>query len=56
MKSKWSKSSIVRWPAVKDRIRRAEPAAERVRPASKNLDKHRALTNSNTATNNADCA
>nr|AKN10756.1 truncated nef protein [Human immunodeficiency virus 1] len=56
MKGKWSKSSIVRWPAVRERIRNTEPAAEEVRPASRDLDKYRALTSSNTATNNADCA
>nr|AKN10878.1 truncated nef protein [Human immunodeficiency virus 1] len=56
MKNKWSKSSIVRWPAVRERIRKTEPAAEGVRAASQDLDKYRALTSSNTSTNNADCA
>nr|ASU63039.1 nef protein [Human immunodeficiency virus 1] len=63
MGNKWSKS----WPAVRDRIRRANPAAERVGrrtepaaegvgAASKDLDKHGAITSSNTPSNNAACA
>nr|BAF33241.1 Nef [Human immunodeficiency virus 1] len=63
MGGKWSKSSIVGWPAVRERLRRARPAAEGVGTAaegvgtaSRDLDKHGALTTSNTATNNADCA
>nr|ABF00714.1 nef protein [Human immunodeficiency virus 1] len=58
MGSKWSKSSIVGWPAVRERIRqtRPEPAAEGVGAASRDLDKHGALTSSNTAHNNAACA
>nr|AIN25771.1 nef protein [Human immunodeficiency virus 1] len=56
MGNKWSKSSIVGWPAVRNRIRQAEPAAEGVGAASQDLDKHGALTTSNTDTNNADCA
>nr|AIN25770.1 nef protein [Human immunodeficiency virus 1] len=58
MGGKWSKSSIVGWPAVRERMRaaRTEPAAEGVGAASRDLDKHGALTNSNTATTNADCA
>nr|AAK98511.1 Nef [Human immunodeficiency virus 1] len=62
MGGKWSKSSIVGWPAVRERIRRAgpgrraEPAAEGVGAASRDLDKYGALTTSNTASNNADCA
>uniref|UniRef100_Q2VAG0 Protein Nef n=2 Tax=Human immunodeficiency virus type 1 TaxID=11676 RepID=Q2VAG0_HV1 len=56
MGGKWSKSSIVGWPNVRERMRRAEPAAEGVGAASQDLDKHGALTTSNTgATNNA-CA
>ncbi len=34
----------------------AEAAAEEVKAASQDLEKHRALTSSNTAANNADCA
>nr|AGV52237.1 nef protein [Human immunodeficiency virus 1]QDR91660.1 nef protein [Human immunodeficiency virus 1] len=67
MGGKWSKSSIVGWSAVRERlrrtepaegvrIRRTEPAAEGVGAASRDLDKHGALTNSNTAATNADVA
>nr|QJA41873.1 nef protein [Human immunodeficiency virus 1] len=56
MGGKWSKSSIVGWPAVRERMRGTEPAAEGVGAASQDLDKHGALTSSNTDTNNADCA
>nr|AGF31649.1 nef protein [Human immunodeficiency virus 1]AGF31692.1 nef protein [Human immunodeficiency virus 1]AGF31699.1 nef protein [Human immunodeficiency virus 1]AGF31787.1 nef protein [Human immunodeficiency virus 1] len=56
MGSKWSQSSVTGWPAVRDRIRRADPAAEGVGAASQDLDRHGALTSSNTADNNADCA
>lgn len=52
MGNKWSKS----WPAVRERMRRTEPAAEGVGAASQDLDKHGALTSSNTPANNADCA
>nr|QJX41262.1 nef protein [Human immunodeficiency virus 1] len=59
MGSKCSKSSTVEWPTVRERMRRAqpaEPAAVGVGPASQDLDKHGALTTSNTVANNADCA
>nr|AAL34881.1 nef protein [Human immunodeficiency virus 1] len=56
MGSKWSKRSIVEWPAVRERLRKTEPAAEGVGAASQDLDKHGALTSSNTAQNNAACA
>nr|AKT78500.1 nef protein [Human immunodeficiency virus 1] len=61
MGGKWSKSSIVGWPAVRERIRRTdphrtEPAAEGVGAASQDLDKHGALTINNTPANNAACA
>nr|AGO98190.1 nef protein [Human immunodeficiency virus 1] len=49
MGGKWSKSS---WPKVRERIRRA-PAADGVGAASRDLEKHGAITSSNT---NADCA
>nr|AFK29860.1 nef protein [Human immunodeficiency virus 1] len=60
MGSKWSKSSIVGWPQVRERIRRTPPATEgRASPAaagvgavSQDLDKHGAVTSSNM--NNAD--
>nr|AGF31714.1 nef protein [Human immunodeficiency virus 1] len=56
MGSKWSKSCVAGWPEVRDRIRRAGPAAEGVGAASQDLARHGALTSSNTAENNADCA
>nr|AWD42537.1 nef protein [Human immunodeficiency virus 1] len=56
MGGKWSKSSVVGWPAVRERIRRADPAAEGVGAASQDLEKHGALTSSNTPANNPDCA
>nr|QJX44034.1 nef protein [Human immunodeficiency virus 1]QJX44159.1 nef protein [Human immunodeficiency virus 1] len=56
MGGKWSKSSIVGWPAVRERIRRTDPAAEGVGAASQDLDRHGALTSSNTPANNAACA
>nr|QBC82262.1 nef protein [Human immunodeficiency virus 1] len=57
MGGKWSKSSIVGWPQVREKIRRAPaPAAIGVGPVSQDLDKHGAVTSSNTAANNADCA
>nr|AIN25697.1 nef protein [Human immunodeficiency virus 1] len=55
MGGKWSKSSIVGWPAVRERIRRTVPA-EGIGAASQDLVKYGALTTSDTATNNADCA
>nr|AIN25643.1 nef protein [Human immunodeficiency virus 1] len=60
MGNKWSKNSIVGWPNVRERMRRArpaaEPAAEGVGAASQDLARHGALTSSNTAHNNAACA
>ncbi|ACD02838.1 nef protein [Human immunodeficiency virus 1] len=56
MGSKWSKSSIVGWPAVRERMRRAEPAAEGVGSASRDLERRGAITSSNTRDNNPDVA
>nr|AIG16641.1 nef protein [Human immunodeficiency virus 1] len=56
MGGKWSKSSIVGWPAVRERIRRTESAAEGVGAASQDLAERGALTTSNTASTNAACA
>nr|AAD48621.1 Nef [Human immunodeficiency virus 1] len=56
MGGKWSKSKVAEWPAVRERMRQAEPAAEGVGAASRDLEKHGAITSSNTATNNAACA
>nr|WEU84896.1 nef protein [Human immunodeficiency virus 1] len=53
MGGKWSKSSIVGWPQVRERIRQTPPAAEGVGAVSQDLDKHGAITSSNI--NNADC-
>nr|AFV34447.1 nef protein [Human immunodeficiency virus 1] len=53
MGGKWSKSSIVGWPQVRERIRQTPLAAEGVGAVSQDLDKHGAVTSSNM--NNADC-
>nr|BCG05919.1 nef protein [HIV-1 M:B] len=53
MGGKWSKTSIVGWPAVRERMQRAEPAAEGVGAVSRDLEKRGAITSSNI--NNADC-
>nr|AFQ61192.1 nef protein [Human immunodeficiency virus 1] len=47
MGSKWSKSSIVGWPQVRERIRQTPPATEGVGAVSQDLDKHGAVTSSN---------
>nr|QGK88878.1 nef protein [Human immunodeficiency virus 1] len=58
MGGKWSKWAG--WPTVKEKMRRArpaaEPAAEGVGAVSRDLERHGAITSSNTAQNNADCA
>nr|AYX50231.1 nef protein [Human immunodeficiency virus 1] len=56
MGGKWSKSRIVGWAEIRERMRRTPTAAEGVGAASQDLDKHGALTTSNTPANNADCA
>uniref|UniRef100_Q2HZJ2 Protein Nef n=2 Tax=Human immunodeficiency virus type 1 TaxID=11676 RepID=Q2HZJ2_HV1 len=60
MGGKWSKRSGGGWAAVRERMRRAEPraepAAEGVGPASRDLERHGAITSSNTAANNATLA
>nr|AYX48884.1 nef protein [Human immunodeficiency virus 1] len=56
MGGKWSKSSIVGWPEIRERIKRTPLAAEGVGAASQDLDKYGALTTNNTPANNADCA
>ncbi|ASU63075.1 nef protein [Human immunodeficiency virus 1] len=53
MGSKWSKSSIVGWPQVRERIKQTPPAAEGVGAVSQDLDKHGAITSTNM--DNADC-
>nr|UTQ18479.1 nef protein [Human immunodeficiency virus 1] len=47
MGSKLSKSSILGWPQIRDRIRRTPPAAEGVGTVSQDLDKHGAVTSNN---------
>nr|AAV50188.1 nef protein [Human immunodeficiency virus 1] len=58
MGGKWSKSSIVGWPAIRERMRRTrpEPAAVGVGAASRDLEKHGAITSSNIGQNNPDSA
>nr|AOZ18376.1 nef protein [Human immunodeficiency virus 1] len=56
MGGKWSKGSKGGWSAVRERMRRTEPAAEGVGAASRDLERHGALTSSNTPANNAACA
>nr|ASV46175.1 nef protein [Human immunodeficiency virus 1] len=51
MGGKWSK-----WPAIRERMRRTEPAADGVGAVSRDLERHGALTSRNTAATNADCA
>nr|ABD34930.1 nef protein [Human immunodeficiency virus 1] len=56
MSGKWSKRCFGGWPAVRERMEQAEPAADGVGAVSRDLGKHGAITSSNTATNNAACA
>nr|ACD02812.1 nef protein [Human immunodeficiency virus 1] len=56
MGGKWSKSSIVGWPTIRERIRRAEPAAEGVGAVSQDLERRGAITSSNTRETNPDVA
>nr|ALE66897.1 nef protein [Human immunodeficiency virus 1] len=55
MGSKLSKSSIVGWPEIRERIRRTRPgtAAVGVGAAPRDLERHGAITSSNTAQTNA---
>nr|AAX83975.1 nef protein [Human immunodeficiency virus 1] len=56
MGGKWSKSSLVGWPRVRERMQKPEPAADGVGAVSRDLEKHGAVTSSNTPATNADCA
>nr|QYJ59539.1 nef protein [Human immunodeficiency virus 1] len=57
MGGKWSKRSREgSWSAVRKKMEEAEPAADGVGAASRDLERHGALTSSSTASNNADCA
>nr|AKN90062.1 nef protein [Human immunodeficiency virus 1] len=47
MGGKWSKSSIVGWPEIRERMRRAAAAAPGVGAVSQDLDKYGAVTSSN---------
>nr|ACM49984.1 nef protein [Human immunodeficiency virus 1] len=55
MGGKWSKSSKIGWPAIRERMRQAEPepAAVGVGAVSQDLAKHGAITSSSAG--NADC-
>lgn len=58
MGSKCSKSSIVGWSEIRERIRRSPPGepAAGVGAVSQDLGRHGAITSSNTAQTNAACA
>nr|QYJ59663.1 nef protein [Human immunodeficiency virus 1] len=59
MGGKWSKRSMPGWSTIRERMRRAqpaEPAADGVGAASRDLEKHGAITSSNTAASNPACA
>nr|AGL78464.1 nef protein [Human immunodeficiency virus 1] len=58
MGGKWSKSSLVGWPAIRERMRktRTNAAAEGVGVRSRDSGKHGASTSNNTAQTNPDCA
>nr|AAQ98145.1 truncated nef protein [Human immunodeficiency virus 1] len=47
MGGKWSKSSIVGWPQIRERMRQTPTAATGVGAVSQDLDKHGAITSSN---------
>nr|AXR99533.1 nef protein [Human immunodeficiency virus 1] len=53
MGGKWSKRKADGWPAIREKMQQAEPAAEGVGAASRDLEKHGAITSSNI--NNAAC-
>ncbi|AAL07732.1 nef protein [Human immunodeficiency virus 1] len=56
MGGKWSKSSLRGWPHIRERMRRAPPAAEGVGAVSQDLERRGAITSSNTGANNPDLA
>nr|ABY53322.1 truncated nef protein [Human immunodeficiency virus 1] len=53
MGGKWSKRNMPGWPAIRERMKRAEPTSEGVGAVSQDLGKHGAITSSNI--NNAAC-
>ncbi|AAM67410.1 nef protein, partial [Human immunodeficiency virus 1] len=57
MGGKWSKNKMAGWPEIREKIRQSPaPAAEGVGAASQDLSRRGAITSSNTAQNNPDCA
>nr|ANS91207.1 nef protein [Human immunodeficiency virus 1] len=63
MGNKWSKGSIKGWPEIRERMRRTPPRERQTPPAatgvgavSRDLERHGAVTSSNTASTNASCA
>nr|AGG77317.1 nef protein [Human immunodeficiency virus 1] len=63
MGGKWSKRSVPGWSVIRERMRQTEPKMRQTEPAatgvgaaSRDLERHGALTVNNTAENNADCA
>nr|ADZ34278.1 nef protein [Human immunodeficiency virus 1]ADZ34285.1 nef protein [Human immunodeficiency virus 1]ADZ34299.1 nef protein [Human immunodeficiency virus 1]ADZ34305.1 nef protein [Human immunodeficiency virus 1]ADZ34315.1 nef protein [Human immunodeficiency virus 1] len=57
MGGKWSKSSLVGWPQVREKMRQhPPPAAKGVGAVSQDLDRYGAVTSRNTAATNADLA
>nr|QEE94185.1 nef protein [Human immunodeficiency virus 1] len=56
MGGKWSKSSLVGWPKIRERIRQTETPAEGVGAVSQDLARHGAVTSRNTAATNSDIA
>nr|AGD79216.1 nef protein [Human immunodeficiency virus 1] len=60
MGGKWSKRKAEGWQTVRERMEqtepKAEPAAEGVGAASRDLERHGAITSSNTSNTNAACA
>ncbi|AAF22312.1 nef protein [Human immunodeficiency virus 1] len=56
MGGKWSKSSVVGWPAIREKMRRTPPAAEGVGAVFQDLDNRGAVTIRNTVATNPDMA
>lgn len=57
MGGKWSKNRIVGWPQIRERIRQTPAAAaDGVGAVSQDLDRHGAITSSNTPSTNEACA
>nr|AGL78351.1 nef protein [Human immunodeficiency virus 1] len=56
MGGKWSKRRREEWATVREKMERTETAADGVGAASRDLEKHGAITSSNTPANNAACA